>query len=1729
MKKIISILVLLLAWPVMARAAAPVITSIYVTATTPTSGTITWTTDIPSTSMLQYGTTSAIPYQTNVNYTLTTTHSMTLPLLTAGPLYYVAAVSGDNAGNNTQSATITFSVCGSPTIPVSGTVNNYYEYGSFRLTWIPPAGASGTPTACGVPITQSVAGNLSGSASFTTAVADASKVVPGPGQWEIQATDAGNLAPITTYAYLAQSSQDVSPALQLAASTAGLTACIINTLSGVTYPTDCGGGQLTLEHNGTPLVDQKLLNFNDTTPPPPGGNVNVTFQTDAFGNLSGYIPTGGIGGCPENICIQNNPSATQYLVQPPTTNLEVNNFNGQVWADQYGTGSNGIETAYTQCLAQNGQGYSGCSIFVAQNYTNADAPSGWSFNSSAYSNPPMQLPSGGAVYDQRNGTEYRLYHNPLNPITGQGTGLAITTQWDINTANSNAVVGGPNRTGIYNLVNVLNGGSEFNYYISGIPEYLTETYTYGDYTTLNNYIGGINFLHYGYENCRSNGDCYGDWRLITADAGILSGASEGDANADYGVREDPDVFTGTISGTPATGATQVFVNATIGAGTQGGMYRWLVNQSTPLATGTQFSGTVSELTTGSAGNSAVMPPQVSDSTQNFPVSTMLQICYSGSDNGASGATGCTSGSQPVGYIPSQNYKFTITSGSISGGVASFNITPTSPQTTPVHLVAGQQVMLYGFSLTGAAPLLNQQMVTVSATGLSTTTFQANVTNYTTVAATGSGYSTYSPTGYSPAQAITVGIVPAYTTGGGTGGLPAGFCTPGTVQTSNPSASCYLPTSGVACITDQIETECQNYTYNSGTQQITITNLQFPHLNGAVFAVGGLAGKTIEDLSSQYTSGGTSGIIDEVYPVAGSLNSTTLYYVPQRTNLGYASPPLGGSTDGGSDNGGVNNSQQTALCFTASMSNFTNNSGVISFSMGFVAGTNGGQYPDYNGRTVTISGTGNSTYNGSYPLTFVSGGNFTYTPTSPSGSVPSTGTVASCNANYKILDAARIMTVLNPSNSAVDGTFNLFPNTASLAGATVRSPHFQQISINGTHLTETQFQPKTFNGVSSDTLTYQGNISGGGWGLVIDNESNPNVYLGGGGTILPPNGPLGLYGVWQDTLQITAPQQSIIAVQGYNLFGSSSANSAFGIIQFPAISGAFSGFSIDTLCYFPAYNLSGRGSALTSGEYIFGNVLGAGCTAGPASGNMVSTVRMGHLIADLTGSISELTSNDVTVVAITNFLQNAASVVNTPGSTGYNYEIVAHDKNGGSTIPTYVGQAPYSVPNGNATLNTSNYNRICAFVNPGVFSYDFLKQVGGVYQSMATNVAVGNGSSFGVVPNYTCWNDQGGTTSSYAVPTQNTTGSVFANSVDATFMTALTSVTAPNIYATNLTVGNCVQAAAGGLLVTTSSPCGSGGGGGMVYPPAGVGNSTGSAWSTSYQVGTAANDLVQLDGSGNMPAVSAAAMTGYLYSNLAGSGIVPIANGGTGTTTPGLTGGTGISVTGTWPNQTIAATGGSGFPFTLGSTSITGGSTTTAVTGLSVNNVTLVSGGSTAIFLNQFGTYTTPAGLTSFAAPSGSWPTWLVPTVTNATSTPSLAVAASTIPVSAGGTGTTTPSLLAGAGIAITGSWPGQTVSLAIPDVSVSVPSFSIPPTTCYGSTGSTTPATVTMTGVTTSPITAIVPSYSANSSAIVGWGTAGGLNFQAWASASNTVSYLICNPTGTSITGGAITFILAAR
>lgn len=111
----------------------------------------------------------------------------------------------------------------------------------------------------------------------------------------------------------------------------------------------------------------------------------------------------------------------------------------------------------------------------------------------------------------------------------------------------------------------------------------------------------------------------------------------------------------------------------------------------------------------------------------------------------------------------------------------------------------------------------------------------------------------------------------------------------------------------------------------------------------------------------------------------------------------------------------------------------------------------------------------------------------------------------------------------------------------------------------------------------------------------------------------------------------------------------------------------------------------------------------------------------------------------------------------------------------------------------------------------------------------------------------------------------------------------------------------------------------------------------------------------------------------------------VAQGGTGTTTPGLVQGTNIVITGSWPNQTISASGSGSAVWG----SITG--TLSAQTDLqSALNAKAADGSNSDI--------TSLHGLT----------------------TP--------LSVSQGGTGTTTPGLVAGTNIGISGSWPNQTIS-----------------------------------------------------------------------------------------------------
>ena len=98
-----------------------------------------------------------------------------------------------------------------------------------------------------------------------------------------------------------------------------------------------------------------------------------------------------------------------------------------------------------------------------------------------------------------------------------------------------------------------------------------------------------------------------------------------------------------------------------------------------------------------------------------------------------------------------------------------------------------------------------------------------------------------------------------------------------------------------------------------------------------------------------------------------------------------------------------------------------------------------------------------------------------------------------------------------------------------------------------------------------------------------------------------------------------------------------------------------------------------------------------------------------------------------------------------------------------------------------------------------------------------------------------------------------------------------------------------------------------------------------------------------------------------------TGLLPVANGGTATATPSIVAGTNVTVTGTWPNQTIAASGGSGTVTSVSVVSANGfggtvatATSTPAIT-VSTSITGVLKGNGTAISAATAGTdYVTPS-------------------------------------------------------------------------------------------------------------------------------------------------------------------------
>ncbi len=654
------------------------------------------------------------------------------------------------------------------------------------------------------------------------------------------------------------------------------------------------------------------------------------------------------------------PTKNQTIQQPTGTNFAANVLEGKYYASTFQSGGqkNGISNlaGSSNCSNSSPNGNSGCTIYVDPTYGNAENPQGYGTYLFGNNGNNMPWPIDTHVHDERNGVTADYYENPFSVIPYQSAGHNITSAITLDYQKWPAY-GGNAAGSEYLQTTDYAGGINFdNYFGWGQPQYFFKPYYDNLSLATTNYTSGQQEAINNIVNCHGTGDCIAMTTAVTCDGGMNAGNDEGCHGGDFTVSEDPVVWKGVVNTAAAVGATIVHTNGTAGQKTQGQDRLLLDTNPARIITGSSITGFAGAEPTGPSGDSAVNPNSASDSKANYPVSTMVQLCYAGSDNGAGGAAGCTAGSQPTGFIPSAPNMINPAASVTTNVVASYNAV-NSPQT----------------------------------------------------------------------------------------GLPAGFCTPTTLQSTNAGAACYLPPSGTACITDQEEYETVNYTYNSTAQQITLLNLRFPHMNGLFFAQGGLCGYAVEQQADVFSGDSNNNGISQVFPIEGSPNSTTFYYISQRPNLGYSQPVLGQSNEinGVSTVGGGECFTLNAFIFQLQADNKTV---MVAANVPFNSGQN---LSPVNGMTLTIT-TPNSTYNGNYVASWgsvVSNFNeFSYVlPAPPTGAAPTSGTASFCNTNYKLYPGVRVNSVLDTANNQVDGTMTTMPSPVAFAsGDTVMEPHYPWI-------------------------------------------------------------------------------------------------------------------------------------------------------------------------------------------------------------------------------------------------------------------------------------------------------------------------------------------------------------------------------------------------------------------------------------------------------------------------------------------------------------------------------------------------------------------------------------------------------------------------------------------------------------------------------------------------------------
>jgi trimeric autotransporter adhesin len=297
------------------------------------------------------------------------------------------------------------------------------------------------------------------------------------------------------------------------------------------------------------------------------------------------------------------PTATQQVVQPAGTQLQVNNLNGSEYASQYvtGLGNNGIANAVTSSNCA-----TGCDVKVEHGYSALEA-----YNVDAWN-------SGTHVKDNRNGQERDNYLNPTSALVdGQDFGQVIDAVSTRNAAAEFASGGSEEPTSGGLLIahsGVTGGNNLFPQTIESVP-YFKSTYSGLSVTGAYNTMGQHVLAPLGI-NCYGVGDCLIGSQVIVASGGFRDEADEGAHPYDLQIQEDTSVFEGTCRQGCATGSTVVTVAPTAGGATQGeGRYLIDKNPAKLITAGSLIGGILQTGTVPGAG--------ATFSGTTFPVSVFL--------------------------------------------------------------------------------------------------------------------------------------------------------------------------------------------------------------------------------------------------------------------------------------------------------------------------------------------------------------------------------------------------------------------------------------------------------------------------------------------------------------------------------------------------------------------------------------------------------------------------------------------------------------------------------------------------------------------------------------------------------------------------------------------------------------------------------------------------------------------------------------------------------------------------------------------------------------------------------------------------------------------------------------------------------------------------------------------------------------------------------------------------